>query len=443
MKNKTTARLYHKLLELVTAMFFLTLLIIIMAGFFPFKATWLKQKAVAKLVQSGADFCTIEGIVLIPYKSLTLNKLVIVKQRIDTLRQDTVKIEQVYFEGNMLSLLLHRKRISRELLSTDGDLFRFFSANPAAVTGLFESFVQRECKHIQSGSCTGITGAIELGTGQRIYVNNGSLLLGRVAKGDGDTWEATVTLPMVRTERDEYTNVRGQLLLAKEGKQLSGRWRGDYLGGKVNGSAALNLKKARIEEYQIDAENIDAGAWYRNAGFSGSIVGDADVELHGRAQPLTIDSINGMLTIVLKKCSFSGFPLQQMLVQSLAIKQLESCSFTKVKIESTFELRRPLEIAVVGSGNDLNFTTKGWISRDGSLNQQVECVFPEHIASRFPDGIRKSLEPAGKGDRLFRCRLYGTWAQPGFELDKAMLQRAMTSMFDDARNDFQKYISGK
>lgn len=395
------------------------------------------------LVQSGADFCTIEGIVLVPYKSITLNKLVVVERGVDTLRQDTVHIDQVYFEGNMLSLLLHRKRLMQELLVTNGDLFSLFATKPAAAVRSLQTIIQRECTYIKLGRCSGIAGAVKVGTEQYMHLKDGILQLQRVEKGEVDNWEASVTLPAVRVGFNEFKNVRGQLLLAKEGKQLSCRWRGDYLGGKVNGSAIFNLKKERIEEYQLDAENIDVGAWYRNVGLSGSIVGKANVVLHGKTQPLNLDSINGVLSIILNDCLFSGFPLQNTLVQSLAIKQLDSCLFAQVKIESTFDLRHPLEIAVVGSGEDLTFSTKGWIMRDGSLNQQVECIFPEHIVSQFSEVVRKSLEPAGKGDRLFRCRLYGTWAQPGFELDKAMLQRAMTSMFNDARNDFQKYINGK
>lgn len=251
MRNKNSVHFLHKLLELVTAIFFLALLVITMAGFFSYNSTWLKQKVVTMLVQSGADFCTIEGIVLVPYKSITLNKLVVVERGVDTLRQDTVHIDQVYFEGNMLSLLLHRKRLMQELLVTNGDLFSLFATKPAAAVRSLQTIIQRECTYIKLGRCSGIAGAVKVGTEQYMHLKDGILQLQRVEKGEVDNWEASVTLPAVRVGFNEFKNVRGQLLLAKEGKQLSCRWRGDYLGGKVNGSAIFNLKKSALKSTSL------------------------------------------------------------------------------------------------------------------------------------------------------------------------------------------------
>ena len=172
----------------------------------------------------------------------------------------------------------------------------------------------------------------------------------------------------------------------------------------------------------------------------GSLSGRADVEMDFSPGPLNYDSLKGTAQITAYDLKTFDFPIQRALVQLLSIPQFSDLHFDKLKADLEIKQQGIMLTEMSGNGEMLELKAKGWAGADGTMNQEVEGVLSEAVVMDMSEAGANSLEKIDNNRRGFKCRIYGDFMNPKIELDKALLKRAVGSMFRNMKEGFQDFF---
>ena len=412
---------------------------IVIAGFIPLHGPVITGWTVAALLKAGADSCMVERVELTAWKSITIENGTIYK-RIDSLRAVRFFCEDARISFNLLSLLLNRREIRRQLYSGNTALLDLFCRQPdkayERLCALWHAIVKDGTGDFSGIGFTGTKGTKEIARGV-----NGTLNLvhnGRQPENIG----IKLQLPTLNIAGDGLQNLRCTAVAASGAHVEIENLTGSYFDGKLKGKAILDFMRNRIESYDCSIEKMDMAYWYTVHVGIGEITGKCSIHAQGRTSPMQLPLNEADIAVTLHQCRVTKLPVQQALATSMFIPSLSSIDFSRITIDASVNSADTVFTTFTGTGEQLDFTSKGWVTAGGYLQQQFEGVFSKRMVDSFPNVVKKTLEPAGNGKRQFQCRLYGTYTDPLFELDEATLRRAVGNMFDDLRQSVFETLRG-
>jgi hypothetical protein len=268
---------------------------------------------------------------------------------------------------------------------------------------------------------------------------NGSIAIVQ-SKENSENSEIEVSFPFLKIYGDGFENIKCAISYSPDGRIFLQNCTAKYYDGKIKARATINLQENLVDSYLLNIEKMDLAYWYAVHVGTGKIAGGTSLHLEGSSVPLRRPLRSAELQMTISPCSINDLPMQQSLATSLFIPSLSTIEFSKITVRAAFDTADTIKATLSGSGDQLNFNASGWIKTDGALQQHVEGTFSKKMIAELPPVVKKTLEPTKDGGRSFRCRLYGTFADPRFELDKETLQRAVGNMFENvSRELLQQY----
>lgn len=423
-------------MEAWTSLLLLFVLLCILAGFFPISHPWLTKKVTSLMHSAGADSCSIGSVKVVAWRSITLQR-VFIEERIDSDREYRFSFIEAKIAANLFQLLWNRKKIRSSILSGEPDLFTSLYVRPASASErLF--FAKNSVSGIKGGRITDLSFSVKLKNREILRGNNGDMDFGNSDENSSDG-EIKIAFPFLQISGDGIENMKCAVSFTSQGEVFLQNCTAKYYDGKIKARGTINLREDRIDSYLLTIEKMDFAYWYAVHVGIGEISGRTNINLEGGNVPLSRPVQQAELRMVVSPCVINDLPVQQSLATSLFIPSLSAIEFSKVTARAVIDTGDTIKTAFSGDGDQINFSTTGWVRRDGLLQQQLDGTFSRKMISSLPPIVGKTLERAEDGGRRFRCRLFGSFNDPRFELDKETLRRAVGTMFDEFRQDLQQY----
>jgi hypothetical protein len=89
-----------------------------------------------------------------------------------------------------------------------------------------------------------------------------------------------------------------------------------------------------------------------------------------------------------------------------------------------------------GKSKSLDITINGWLGTDATIYEEVSGAISAEAAESLSDIVKKSMTRDKKGQFTFKCTVKGPLSNPSVQLDKAIIDRAVNSLFDDLKKSF-------
>jgi len=426
---------------LVQGMFFVFLFVIVttvVIGFVPVKHRILTDRAISFLRESGADSCSIQSVEVVAWRSIRLQGLSF-RVKIDEFRQYDVRVSDAILPVNILQLLLKRRQIGAVFSGNKNILFDAVLSKPHIIAekvltlgGSFRNGLQGTFNDVWVTIKTEGKTAF-LGAGGRIEIspfegNNNEVLL-------------QAKFPIVTIFGDGMQNVRFAAMLTSDGQLSIGDFSASYFDGKIKGKGDIALYNDTLpSSFTVLFDKFDFAYWYALHVGVGKVAGSATAAFRGENIP--INSLLRRLTLsaVISDCDVTDLPLQSSLATSLFVPSLSSLTFKKLSMRLKRNSADTIIASIQGSGNQINFMSQGWILENGLLQQSIEGALSAEIINSFSPDLQKTIFPGQQNDWEFRCRLYGSFDDPRFELDQETLQRAVGGIFNSLQQDIFKQL---
>jgi hypothetical protein len=419
----------------------LCILGVAVAGFVPLSHPFIARKVADVLRKAGAENCSVGKGTVVVWKSVSCSNIAFTV-RIDSIRTCRVQCAEMSLRTSLPALLLHRSPLEgrKQSKQTVGSI----AARNAALLRVYErihSLLQLMARS-NDGSISDVAVTVSADARELLRCVGGTVILKADREQTGEL-RAKVRFPVVNIAGDGVQELECSVTASPSGKIGVNGISGVYFDGKAGGKIAIDLQKQQIDSYEGTIEQMDMSYWYTVHGGIGEITGKLNLQAKGERLPLVFPPRTTDLNMVLQQCTITGLPIQHALATSLFIPSLATIPFSVITADIGINEGDTITTDIRGEGDTLDFSSHGWVLTDGSLQQKLEGVFSKVMINSFPPMVKNSLEPAGKGKRRFTCRLFGTFAEPRFELDDAILRRAVGSMFEGLRQDVIDIHNGK
>ncbi len=419
----------------------LCILGIAVAGFVPLSHPLIARKVADVLRKAGAENCSVGKGTVVVWKSVTCRDIAFTV-RIDSSRSCRIRCAEMSLRTSLPALLLHRYAIAGRAstkLTTGSSEAR--NVATLRVYGRIHSLLQLMARS-NDGSMSDVVVTVADDAKELLRCIGGTVVLKADRKQTGEL-RAKVRFPVVNIAGDGVQDLECSVAASPSGKIGISGISGAYFDGKLGGNVSIDLANRTIEAYEGTVEQMDMSYWYTVHRGIGEITGTVHLRAKGGHLPLAFPLRTTDLHIVLHQCTISGLPIQHALATSLFIPSLATMPFSVITADIGIHEGDTITTDIRGEGDTLDFSSHGWVLTNGSLQQKLEGVFSKAMINSFPPVVKNSLEPAGKGKRRFGCRLFGTFSEPRFELDDAILRRAVGSMFEGLRQDVLDIHNGK
>ena len=124
----------------------------------------------------------------------------------------------------------------------------------------------------------------------------------------------------------------------------------------------------------------------------------------------------------------------------LLFPSLSNLRFNKFSSDFSVKQGRFTIPEASGEGDSLCIKSSGWFLADGEINQKVECVLSPACFGGLTQLAQAAFEGTSNGGGMFRCKLRGNIVNPKIEIDKSMIQSAVTKMFDNVKNNLMQWL---
>jgi hypothetical protein len=418
------------------------LLVAILTGIagliFPISHPMLVRKVTNYLHKCGADSCSVGSVTIKIWQGIEITDLYFTK-RMNSLEQYSFKAEKLLVNANLLSSLMDLKKF-RELPGKGKEyLFYELYREPQYYLGEWFRFLNQYRNfrginiiepHLQILGYDSLH--IDLKGGIIDVSNNYE------KKEMGINYQ--IGSAIVNGVHVEFN--KGTLLLDEKNLKIV-KGRGAYLNGKYKMAGDIDLFHSRCNDVQIGITDLQMSSLYSHfRPVYGKIDGKINIDLRLDPSVFHYDSLSGSGGLVLEDVSIAGTSLQNTISSMIMCHQIDTLHFDKIK--NDFDLKKNLTFFNLthGTGDEINFSAKGWIHSDGSLNQNVEAVFNEKFVKKLQPVVVNSLIEGENGNRIFKCKVYGNSSSPRVALDSTVLRNAIGSVFDDMKENF-KYLFKK
>jgi len=433
--NKGSSRriaLGVSLAEAAVSLFLLSVLVIIVIGFFPESHKLLADKAAQLISEAGADHCSIGRVKVVAWRSIAFEDLEVV-ERVDSILSYRFHIASAEIDMNLFRLLLRRNKLRRIFFPGDTDLLRELYDEPALITEKI-FLLKNEMADATQAVFSGIRIWVKLRDRQLIRCINGEMSF-RESSEEPDNIDVELAVARMNVVGDGLEDISCNLILKPSGDVLFDKLSARYFEGRIRGEARINPARNLVGSYSLVFDKIDLGYWYAVHVGTGKVSGRAALHIEGGDVPL--DQITSRVSLhgILAPCSIEDLPVQQSLATSLFIPSLSSLGFSKVSINALMDTTDTVHTTIRATGDQVDFDASGWIMRNGPLQQQINGTFSEQMVGQLPPIVAKTLMPSKDDGRMFTCRLFGTFSDPRFELDEEILRRAVGSLFEEASRE--------
>ena len=348
-------------------------------------------------------------------------------------RRFTVEARTIILSGNFLRTVINYKKIDQRLFCVAA-----FRRNPASAFGSLCRCAAVLIKGIE------VSGAefIVLATNRPlVHGQDCSATITFTENGRGDFTGSLSASAIMLANAPALRRLSGEISGNGESLGLN-RCKGEFFNGKFKLDARINPSRNTLGALSFSLSGCNIDEWYKYADTSnGRLSGKADCGLVLDSSSLVINSLRGRGSVSAVHFEISRFPFQQTLAGLLAYEGLSRLRFRKVKADLTIKPGGAVTTEVIGIGDSLSINTSGWISTTGQVNEKAEFIVSKIAVHTLPTFAQETLEETNGGGRILRLRIFGDVNNPKFEIDsRIILQKAVKNMFDDVRNNLQKWL---
>lgn len=417
----------------------LLIIIVIVAGFFPYSNSLVTAKLQRYIKSYSLDTLVLEKVTITPWKSIEIKNIHFSK-RLSSSSIVSGQIDHATFKVNILSLLLWQKNFKEQK-----ELIKITNQGKTTTDRALLS-IQNQLNFLQKipnwrelvCNQASITHKDTLSKLNRSYELI-SLKCNRSA--DNSPLEGSFRFKEINLGKDVFkvNNFNGTFSIDSGLIQLS-KCKGDFLDGKVKIDSKVNLAAHLFENLLLELQDINLAHIYKaDIKNEGTITGILDLEFHVPKSNFQVDSITGNGTITGKHIKISEVPVLKSLASLLSIPSLKKLEFDRIK--SQFHVKqRTFTTEMQGFGDQLDFKSAGWIQENGSLNQQFVGTLSKDLVKSLPKEVVATLYEVKDSRREFNCRIYGSVKEPKFEFDKKMIQRAINNVFDNVSKSLMQFF---
>lgn len=422
----------------VTALVLLLVALLIIAGFVPVKHSFLNRKALSYFDEMGADSCTLSMVELVGWKSVTLKGLYL-KWATGTKYVAEVRSAEIVVSVNLIELLMGKKAFARALIKgNDGQVVNTVKSDAAMVMkGLVDALAVYGEGEILRADDVGIA---VVDNGKSVFSGSNGKISAIVHGEKDQAVQVDAAFPVVSTLGDGLQDVKSTLLVKSEGtidiKEIAGR----YFDGRLKAHGELTFADIPSITIRASVDKMDLAWWYTVHNGPGKISGRAMVQIKGTGIPVAQILEKSEISAVVNDVEIAGLPLQKSLATSLFLPSINKLMFKKIELSTQNDTGDSKKAVISGFGDQLHFSSSGNIRPDGTLSQHIDGLFTNAYIKTFPDVVRQVMVTGGSDGWKFRCRLYGTYADPRFELDKETLQRALGGMFRSMQQNIMESL---
>lgn len=428
-----------KFMEIFLGVALLAVIGLLLLGFFPVSHPRLTQKVVELVKRQGLDSCSIGNLTVAIWKGVSFHNVSFAGK---TPAGDCyeVKAPVLTMKCNLFMLAVKYAKIKQIAATEFKGLNTGGRKEPVKVVQSILKVVESS-RYIKGAAISKAEVKIEKngafsmqGTGIELEVIFSQESANRFKGFFGAADLAWAHIEVARQVSGDFSYDDGMISIA--------RCKAKTFDGRMKLEARMNLQKSTLDQFSFSIADLNLSNW---SSFSdttnGRLSGKADVRFELDSTRLLADSLKGKGTVSVSRFEIVRFPFQRSLVTMLMYPGLSHLNFKKFRADLKLKPGKILETDATGEGDTLSVKTDGWIRTDGLLNEKLECTLTKAGVAALPDFAQKTLEDAPGGGRVLKCRLYGMIQNPKVSVEsKVILQKAVTNMFEEVRNNLQLWM---
>jgi hypothetical protein len=420
-------------MEIGTSVVFGIILAVFTIGFIPLSHPVLTRKVAEFVRQAGIDSCTIGSVRIALWKGMTLRDVRSCGAIDSSGRRCTVEARTIILSGNFIRTVINYKKIDRRLFCVAA-----FRRNPASAFG---SLCRSAAVLTRGIAVSGAEFTVTATNRPLVSGQDCSASITFTENGRGD-FTGPFSAPAIMVANvPALRRLSGDIAGSAESLRLM-QCTGEFFSGKFKVDARVIPVRNTIAGLTFSLSGFNIDEWYKYADTSsGRLSGKADCGLVLDSSSLIVDSLRGRGSVSMVHFEVSKFPFQQTLAGLLAYPGLSHLRFRKAKADFTIKPAGVITTEVTGSGDSLSITASGWINTRGQVNEKAEFAVSKIAVHTLPKFAQETLEETSEGGRILRLRIFGDVYTPKFEIDsRIILQKAVKNMFEDVRDNLQKWL---
>lgn len=429
-----------KIIEWLFCLFFVCILISVIAGFFPLSHPVLTEYFNSKVDMNRPDSCVIGKVTITAWKGIHFHNVSVFKTAGEN-GVYNIHLSKVKVSGNFIPLLLKWPKLKHEFADVQEKFNEKINEDPVAAADLLLEFITQQ-KTIESILVDGRRAFIEKRDEKIIGAEKFSF---DIIRDSEDDQELSISLDAAEFHclKNVITFLRASSVYSNNVLRIT-RCRGRAFDGKIKISSEIDMKKRYHNGTSLIATDLKIDQIMKLMDNSTkSVSGRVDVDLNLMPSMLIPDSLRGKGAVKASDIQISNLPIQQSLVHLLNAPILNNLHFQKIKADFEIVNQKTFYTEINGSGGMVDFKSKGEISLPENMNQNVEAAFSEEVAKQFPELIIKTLYVGENQRRTVRCRIYNTFSDPCIELDKEILKKAIGNVFEQMKENFIDFFRKK
>ncbi|NLG18513.1 MAG: AsmA-like C-terminal region-containing protein [Fibrobacter sp.] len=427
-----------RLIEITIVIVLLSIIAVVVMGFFPFSHPRLRDYANTVLIKKGAGDCSVENVVVTPWKKIELYGLDLRISRNGL--NGHFQIERLKLSCNLFSLLLNWGELKKDLAYLSITFKEQLFSRPYVT---MDEIVRFRTHHNSLNDLEIDKGDVDITRGNEITSSIQNLSAHVFFEEDkAEEIQMSFEGEKIFAGRNIAEHFKGTAAY-NDGRVRFNKCKGRAYNGKFKINATINLLNRYLEKSDMAGFDFDLQSFCNDQHFQkGKISGKADIEMNLRGF-LNIDSLRGTAVVTASDVSVSEFPIQNAFSIFLMVPQFSSLYFQKIRADLEFKPQGVILTSINGNGEMLDIESDGWIDKGGTLNQQMHGEISEALVEDLSNLVVNSLESTERNGRLFKCRVYGSLSNPKIELDKTILKKAVGNVFQNVRQGFQELFKKK
>jgi hypothetical protein len=416
----------------VIVIFLVIISAIIIAGFHPIKNRFITQNIALLINKSGIDSCTIDRVILTPWKQIEFEGLYI-KTGIGHDRILEMQFTHCLVQYSLASIVLHAADLVEMLSNVKGSIGN---------TDLPQDEIGRIIKSVAPLNVIHGRGnkfqIVQKGNNLVVF-NNYRIDLNKKSEISPE-YDGKIEADSGRVDKWTVTKVSADLICDDQLLRVKNN-KAQFLNGQCSADYTINMRTPKLMALTCVATGLDIDKYYSiEKKYYGKIKGTADINLTLGESFFNLDSLNGKGTVIASGVTLNNLPVQKALVSLLGFPQLGFVKFDTIRTD--FELKSGNNITnnMSGKGPIIGFKTIGWIKGDGNLSQNIDGVFTRDFIETLPGIVSESLQKTADNGRKFQCRIYGSLDHPKMELSKETLKKAFSGAFDSIKESIEKML---
>jgi hypothetical protein len=424
----------RKIILLVVISLFLlaSITITLICGYIPLSVSIISRTIEREIIATGIDSCSI-GQTKITYWKNTVLYDITVKDSSSRNSAFTIKIDSLTIHGNFLGFLLTN---TKSPINSPQKSQNTSFTNTTGIVSRFAEYL-RQSGQINRIVCIGSNlQIIEPGNSKTKWKNFYFDL--KQSSDSLSFYSGSFAIDSLLTHNVIQQKVKGNIDIRKNDFAIN-NCTGVIYDGSYTFSGRLSVFKNELSDVSIDCRKFNLNDYYHTAYKNqGEVKGFGSIKMNIRTTDLRFENPLGNGIFIAESIFLTKIPIQLMLIKLLNLPQLDSISFSRVTTDFVLKSNDTMELTMSGTGDIMTFTTVGWINENGALDQNVEGMLTSSFVRKLPGFVTGSMERTADGGRTFKCRIYGTVAQPKMELDQKTLRNTVTNLFENMKQNIQE-----